>query len=95
MNEMLGAAGKWEAELGRVYLPGCRECGGSHPHARRNFSGDDNFCPDCGAPVAEAKDLGAGKAKLGIHPMLFLSAIFMGCGRFFNWLARGLDNGKS
>lgn len=50
--------GQFEAELVHTFLPGCTQCGGSHPLARKGNL-DPAMCPDCGAPAGAP-----GKAKL-------------------------------
>ncbi|RYE97510.1 MAG: hypothetical protein EOO77_38920 [Oxalobacteraceae bacterium] len=52
MNSSNGAAGHFEPEVTHTFLPGCRECGGSHPLARKPQQSPDR-CPDCGAPAGK------------------------------------------
>lgn len=42
--------GNFEPEVSRTFLPGCRNCGGSHPLARKPQLPAD-VCPDCKEPA--------------------------------------------
>lgn len=48
-----GVAGYFEPELHHTFLPGCRNCRGAHPLARKPVPVNTEDCPDCGHAVEQ------------------------------------------
>lgn len=82
-----GGIGRFEPEVTRTFLPGCRVCGGSHPLARRGYQGPSDHCPDCELPVASPGPTLSDRATLpGIAGVI--ANTLLGIGRWIGRLAR-------
>lgn len=88
-TEVSGAARvRLEPSLGRVFLPGCRQCGAKHPLVHTPPLSDAGTCPDCGAPTTSAQVLPTVAAHLTNVP--WHAAALLRLGRFFHDLSERL-----
>lgn len=81
-------SGYFEPELIHTFLPGCRNCGGSHPLARSPKQPKDK-CPDCGAIAGKMGESHVEKAVLiGSSPSTIVAKVFLGLGKALNKLSK-------
>jgi hypothetical protein len=73
--------GYFEPEVQHTFLPGCRNCGGSHPLARKPVPVATDICPDCDAPVAAPGETQIEKAVIGGSPMGFFGQACLSIGK--------------
>lgn len=90
MKKDIGASvgGHFEPELQYTFLPGCKNCGGSHPLARKPTMPEDN-CPDCGDPVDKPGETMTEKAVLtNSSPSILFSKACLSLGKAINKLSK-------
>ena len=75
-----GGLGHFEPEVSRTFLPGCKECGGSHPLARKG-NHDKDVCPDCGSPAGSPGITRTDKAFLGSGMVNLVAKISLSIGK--------------
>jgi hypothetical protein len=88
MNHNEGIAGHFEPELQHTFLPGCRDCGGSHPLARKPVPVDTSICPDCNSPAGTPGATQIEKAALGGTPSMVFGRGLMYIGKKLSNLAK-------
>ena len=83
------SSGYFEPEMTNVFLPGCRNCGGSHPLARKPVPTVIDKCPDCDAPQASPGAPITEKAVLtGYSPSVLIARAFLGIGKALHKLSK-------
>jgi hypothetical protein len=70
------------------FLPGCRNCGGAHPLARKLVAADVETCPDCGVPAGLPSKTKVERAAWGFNPMIWCARAALAVGRVLGSLAR-------
>lgn len=74
--------GHYEPEVTRQFLPGCRSCGGSHPLARKGYTGDLNSCPDCNGPAGTPGQVYVDRGTLsGFSPSILAARALIWAGK--------------
>jgi hypothetical protein len=84
----IGGAGRFEPEVTRQFLPGCRKCKAPHPLALKIKPADLTKCHQCGEPVQDPGPELTEKAAFGFDPIMLFGRGVMAIGRFFNNLGR-------
>ncbi len=79
--------GHFEPEVSRTFLPGCRNCGGSHPLARKG-NHDPEKCPDCGEAVLAPGKTYVDRADLSGSLGLRIASVFLSMGKTLTNLAK-------
>jgi hypothetical protein len=88
MDHSQSIAGHFEPEMQHTFLPGCRNCGGSHPLARKPVPIKTDVCPDCDSPVGAPGPTQIEKAAMGGTPSMILGRSMMFIGRKLSNLAK-------
>lgn len=87
-SNMGHGSGYFEPELVYNFLPGCRNCGGSHPLARKPQMPADK-CPDCGADIAPpGPERREAAALTGWAPSTLVARACLAIGKGLNNLAK-------
>jgi hypothetical protein len=83
-----GINGYFEPELRHTFLPGCRNCGGSHPLARKPMPVDTEHCPDCEAPVLAPGQTHVEKAVITGSPVNLFGRACLSLGKALTNLSK-------
>lgn len=78
--------GSFEPSMDYQFLPGCRNCGGSHPLARKPRPENIEVCPDCSEPAGEPGPVHTEYAALRNTPAVLFGRACLWVGRSLNKL---------
>lgn len=89
-NTSTAIYGRYEPSLDYQFLPGCRECGGSHPLARKPVPANTDICPDCGVQAGTPGEVKTERAGFRLSPKIAFAQACLWTARQLSYLHKRL-----